>query len=117
MLAVGLESAIDMLTARGRCVVLSYHSGEDRLVKQCFARAASGRVRLPAGAALRVRSRGDSACPYERGSARRPRRRWLGTLARPVPGCGPRSDSCKGRLDDPARACRHHRHSPGTPHE
>ena len=80
VLAVGLESAIDMLTARGRCVVLSYHSGEDRLVKQCFARAATRRVRLPAGAALRVRSRGDSACPYERGSASRPWRRRLGTL-------------------------------------
>ena len=49
VLAVGLESAIDMLTARGRCVVLSYHSGEDRLVKQCFARAATGGCVCPPG--------------------------------------------------------------------
>ena len=37
----------------GRIAVLSYHSGEDRIVKQRFA-AGRGRVRLPARPALRV---------------------------------------------------------------
>ena len=48
VLAAGLESALDMLSPGGRCVVLSYHSGEDRLVKQCFMRAASGGCVCPA---------------------------------------------------------------------
>ena len=48
VLAAGLESALDILSPGGRCVVLSYHSGEDRLVKQCFMRAASGGCVCPA---------------------------------------------------------------------
>ena len=42
VLATGIERALDLLCPKGRCVVLSYHSGEDRLVKRCFMRAASG---------------------------------------------------------------------------
>ncbi|NLA36110.1 MAG: 16S rRNA (cytosine(1402)-N(4))-methyltransferase RsmH [Actinobacteria bacterium] len=41
-LANAIDSAIDMLLPGGRCVVLSYHSGEDRIVKDRFRRAETG---------------------------------------------------------------------------
>ena len=37
-----IDQAIDVLTPGGRAVVLSYHSGEDRIVKDRFRRAESG---------------------------------------------------------------------------
>ena len=49
VLSAGLESALDVLVPGGRCIVLSYHSGEDRLVKRCFARASSGGCVCPPG--------------------------------------------------------------------
>ena len=42
-----LTQAIDHLVPRGRGVVLSYHSGEDRLVKDTLATAASGGCACP----------------------------------------------------------------------
>lgn len=44
-----LEQAIDLLVPRGRCAVLSYHSGEDRLVKERFRSAATGGCTCPPG--------------------------------------------------------------------
>jgi 16S rRNA (cytosine1402-N4)-methyltransferase len=44
-----LTQAIDALTHRGRCAVLSYHSGEDRIVKSAFREAASGGCTCPSG--------------------------------------------------------------------
>jgi len=41
-LAEGLEAAIERLRVGGRLVVLSYHSGEDRVVKHLFRAAARG---------------------------------------------------------------------------
>ena len=41
-----LEAAIHRLTTGGRCAVLSYHSGEDRIAKSVF-RIASGQVQPP----------------------------------------------------------------------
>lgn len=41
-----LQQAIEILAPRGRCAVLSYHSGEDRIVKRRF-RAAAGDVAPP----------------------------------------------------------------------
>ena len=37
-----LDSAIELLAPRGRCAVLSYHSGEDRIVKARLRHAATG---------------------------------------------------------------------------
>ncbi len=42
ILASTIDSAIEVLRPRGRCVVISYHSGEDRIVKGRFSEAATG---------------------------------------------------------------------------
>jgi 16S rRNA (cytosine1402-N4)-methyltransferase len=42
-----LDQAIDALAPGGRCVVLSYHSGEDRIVKARFRAAATGGCTCP----------------------------------------------------------------------
>lgn len=45
----GLDVALGLLAPGGRCAVLAYHSGEDRLVKERFARASTGDCRCPPG--------------------------------------------------------------------
>ena len=47
VLPVALEAAIDSLAPAGRLVVLSYHSGEDRIVKQVMRDAESGGCTCP----------------------------------------------------------------------
>lgn len=47
VLPVALESAINALVPGGRLVVLSYHSGEDRIVKQVMRDAESGGCTCP----------------------------------------------------------------------
>ena len=42
VLADALDQVLDRLAEGGRCVVLSYHSGEDRIVKQRFLDASTG---------------------------------------------------------------------------
>ncbi len=49
VLVDALDQAIDLLTPGGRCVALSYHSGEDRIVKERFRRAADGGCECPPG--------------------------------------------------------------------
>jgi 16S rRNA (cytosine1402-N4)-methyltransferase len=49
LLEEALPEAIAALAPGGRCVALSYHSGEDRVVKSAFARAASGGCTCPPG--------------------------------------------------------------------
>jgi 16S rRNA (cytosine1402-N4)-methyltransferase len=46
-LDAGLESALESLAQGGRLAVLSYHSGEDRRVKQFMAREAKGCICPP----------------------------------------------------------------------
>jgi 16S rRNA (cytosine1402-N4)-methyltransferase len=49
VLADALDQAIGALAPGGRCVVLSYHSGEDRIVKERFRAAATGGCTCPPG--------------------------------------------------------------------
>jgi 16S rRNA (cytosine1402-N4)-methyltransferase len=49
VLAPAIDAAIGLLAPGGRCIVLSYHSGEDRLVKDRFTYAATGGCTCPPG--------------------------------------------------------------------
>lgn len=49
VLPTALDDALDLLSPGGRCVVLSYHSGEDRIVKDRFRHAATGGCTCPPG--------------------------------------------------------------------
>jgi len=44
-----LDDALTLLRPGGRCVVISYHSGEDRTVKTIFTRAATDNCQCPPG--------------------------------------------------------------------
>jgi len=48
-LPVALDTVIDRMAPGGRCAVLSYHSGEDRIVKDRFRTAATGGCTCPPG--------------------------------------------------------------------
>ena len=47
VLRTAINEAIDALVPGGRCLVLSYHSGEDRLVKRLFLEASTGGCTCP----------------------------------------------------------------------
>jgi 16S rRNA (cytosine1402-N4)-methyltransferase len=49
VLPSALDQAVSRLVPGGRCVVIAYHSGEDRLVKSAFASFASGGCVCPPG--------------------------------------------------------------------
>ncbi|HVM53893.1 MAG TPA: 16S rRNA (cytosine(1402)-N(4))-methyltransferase RsmH [Acidimicrobiales bacterium] len=49
VLQPALEQAIALLVPGGRCAVLAYHSGEDRIVKSTFRDAATGGCTCPPG--------------------------------------------------------------------
>lgn len=49
VLPVALDQALDVLAPGGRCAVLAYHSGEDRIVKARLRQAATGGCTCPPG--------------------------------------------------------------------
>ncbi len=49
LLGPALDDAMELLVPGGRCIVLSYHSGEDRLVKSHFVAASTGWCTCPPG--------------------------------------------------------------------
>jgi 16S rRNA (cytosine1402-N4)-methyltransferase len=49
ILADSIDQAIDFLAPGGRCAVLAYHSGEDRIVKERFRHHATAGLDLPPG--------------------------------------------------------------------
>lgn len=49
ILGPAIDAAVEALAPGGRCVVLSYHSGEDRIVKSRFLDAATGGCTCPPG--------------------------------------------------------------------
>lgn len=48
ILPAAVDAALEVLAPGGRCAVLSYHSGEDRIVKERFRHAATGGWKGPA---------------------------------------------------------------------
>lgn len=115
VLADALEALMGALVDGGRVVVISYHSGEDRLVKQIFNRAATGGCTCPPGLpcacgavpTVRLLNRGArkpsqaevEANPRARGARLRAVEALAGVNARgsstnaPAPWCGPASSS------------------------
>ncbi|MBK9181214.1 MAG: 16S rRNA (cytosine(1402)-N(4))-methyltransferase RsmH [Acidimicrobiales bacterium] len=100
VLPAALDQALDLLGPGGRCLVLAYHSGEDRIVKERFRRAATGGCacppRLPCrcGAVPTVRLlRAGAWRPSPEELAANPRASSARLRAverlRPVPGPGP----------------------------
>ena len=83
----GAYKAIDVLVPGGRCAVLAYHSGEDRIVKARFNEAATGGCICPPG------------LPCVCGAVPRARLVWRGAH-RPGPAelaANPRSESARLR--------------------
>jgi len=80
-LDTGLASAVEVLAPGGRLAVLSYHSGEDRRVKEFLARESRGCICPPAlpvcgcGRQPRMRMLGRSRGPQPAESRRNPRAR------------------------------------------
>ena len=108
-----LADALALLRPGGRCVVISYHSGEDRLVKSTFVQAATGGCTCPPGLPCACGAVVDYRL-VARGS-RRPRDRG-GRPEPPLGGCPPpghRATRCRpgrcrlqrrGRLMAPSTA-------------
>ena len=86
-LGVTLDRAIDLLVPGGRCLVLAYHSGEDRIVKERFREAETGGCICP------------PQLPCVCGAEPRVRLVWRGAH-RPAPAelaANPRSESARLR--------------------
>ena len=89
ILADSIDQAIDFLAPGGRCAVLAYHSGEDRIVKERFRHHATGGVEPPPGLPL----------PDDVAAGRAPRARRA--ARRPAPAeaeANPRAESARLRV-------------------
>lgn len=79
VLPLALDRTVARLASGGRVAVLSYHSGEDRIVKECFRRHETGGCTCPAdlpcgcGAVARVRRVRVAARPRPAEQERNPR--------------------------------------------
>jgi 16S rRNA (cytosine1402-N4)-methyltransferase len=71
-----IDAALATLVPGGRCAVISYHSGEDRIVKDHFRRAADGDCQCPPGLPCVC-----GAAPTVRLLSRRPLRPSAGEIA------------------------------------
>ena len=95
-----VPAALDALRVGGRIVVLSYHSLEDRIVKQAFAALAEDRTPVgPAGAAARARHRRCGCWP----AGPRPRRRRRSRTTRAPRRCGCARPSGSGSRHERSR--------------
>ena len=101
ILADSIDQAIDFLAPGGRCAVLAYHSGEDRIVKERFRHHVTGGVEPVPGLPLPDRRRADGPPrPWHPEDAPRPRS-WPPT---PVPRA-PASASSRSSPGGPADDC------------
>ena len=86
-LATALPVAVERLAVDGRCAVISYHSGEDRLTKQIFNQASTGGAPAPRPCPASAAPYHDTNwCSEERGTRARPRSPPIAEPA--APGCG-----------------------------